>query len=351
MVPGSGDILREGGPGAMPPDAVWVRLPRFIGDGVMIHQALEPLRAAGLPLVAWGPAPLAELFDGSGAFTAVWPDGPERSRALALRALLREHRAAAVLNLPRSVRALAAAWLARVPVRAGWREGGGRILATASIPFRSGGHQLDTYDRLVARAFPGLGAARPGPFRPRRASLDAAGELLAGAGVARPFLALALGAMTANKRLGTPVWRELILALRERGVAHVLVGGPGEDVAQAREILAELPGVPDLTGRTPLSVAAGVLALAQGAVGNDSALSHLAAACGTPLAVAFGPTRPSATAPRGAQVAVLRREDLDCLECGGFHCRVPGHPCMRALPAGRILEALEGFGALETGRG
>jgi heptosyltransferase II len=348
VVPGSGDILREGGPGAMPPDAVWVRLPRFIGDSLMIHQALEPLRDKGIPLVAWGPAPVTELFRDSGAFAAVWPDGPERNRAFALRRILKESRAAAVLNLPRSVRALVAAWLARVPLRAGWSEGGGRLLATASLPFRGEGHQLDRYRRLVERAFPGLQPRWPQPFLPRAEAREVARGLLQSAGVEAPFLGLALGAMSGNKRLGTPVWCGLIRELRTRGVAHVLLGGPGADEEQAREILAELPGVPDLTGRTPLSVAAAVLASAQGAVGNDSALSHLAAACGTPVAVAFGPTRPSATAPRGAKVAVLRREDLDCLECGGFHCRVPGHPCMQALPVALILEALAGFGALET---
>jgi len=45
----------------------------------------------------------------------------------------------------------------------------------------------------------------------------------------------------------------------------------------------------------------------------------------------------------GPRVRVLRREDLDCLECGGFSCRVPGHPCMEALPGALIEEALVSF--------
>ena len=60
--------------GEIPKEAVWIRLPRFIGDSMMIHQALEPLRATGVPLVAWGSAHLMELFEGSTGFNAVYPD-------------------------------------------------------------------------------------------------------------------------------------------------------------------------------------------------------------------------------------------------------------------------------------
>lgn len=349
MILGHGDILREEAADPPPFGAVWVRMPRFIGDSIMIHQALEPLRAAGLPLVAWGPEPVTELFRGSGAFAGVWPDGPERRKPLALRALLAAHKAAAVVNLPRSSRALLAAWLARVPIRAGWREGGGALLATASVPFRSQGHQLDRYRQLLAKAFPGLPEAAPAPFRPRPEALAEAGDLLAGLGLAEPFVVFALGAMTGNKRLGTGVWVDLAARLRARGVAHLLLGGKGEDENQAAELTAALPGLPDLAGKVPLSVSAALIARAGGVVGNDSAMSHLAAACGTPVVAVFGPTRPGATAPVGAQVTVLRREDLDCLECGGFFCKVPGHPCMEALPAAWIEAALLGY--LESARG
>jgi len=353
LILGVGDILREGEADRPPLGAIWVRMPRFIGDAVLIHQALEPLRAAGWQLVAWGPAPIAEMFRGSGAFAGVWADGPERGRPLALRTLLRDHQAAGVVNLPRSSRALVAAWLARVPLRAGWREGGGRFLATAALPFAappSGAlppgtsfHQFDRYRRLLDLAFPGLPPAAPVPFRPRPEAMARAVALEASLGLAPPYVVLALGAMTANKRLGTGVWLDLIGRLARRGVQHVLLGGRGEDEAQAAAILAGSPGVPSLAGRIPLSTSAALIARAAAVVGNDSALSHLAAACGTPVVVAFGPTRPGATAPVGPRVRVLRREDLDCLECGGFSCRVPGHPCMEALPGALIEEALVSF--------
>jgi len=325
----------------VPYGAVWVRLPRFIGDGVMIHQSLEPLRAAGLPLVAWGPPALAELFRDSGAFTGVWVDGDERGSAWALRRLLRAAGARAVINLPRSTRALLAAWLARVPLRVGWREAGGRLLATRSLPFLTGGHQLERYRRLLAGAFPGLPAAGPRPFRPRAEAMAAARAATGRLDLEPPFVVLGLGAMASNKRLGTAVWVGLIRRLRERGIPHLLLGGPGDDVVQAGAILAALPGVPDLTGQVPLSVTAALIAQAGALVGNDSAMSHLAAACGTPAVVVFGPTRPAATAPVGPAVRIVLKDGLDCLGCGLYGCPVEGHPCMEAIDPGLLMGELD----------
>lgn len=326
---------------ALPDQAVWVRLPRFIGDSVMIAQALEPLRRAGLPLVAWGPGFVCELFEGSAAFAAVAPDPPRKPGSWATAKLLSTHRAAAVLNFPRSQRALAGAWLARIPVRAGWSEGGGALLATHQLPFRTTrGHQVERYRALLAKAFPAAAPCEPAPFAPRAEAFAQADRLLAEAGVAKPFIALCLGAMSWNKRLGTAAWTELATSLLGRGEAVALLGGAGDDEAQAAEIRKRLPELPDFTGRAALSTGAALLGRAKAAVANDSALAHLAAAVGTPVAVAYGPTDPAVTRPWGDAVAIVRREDLACIGCMGPGCPVPGRPCLEALGAERILAAL-----------
>ncbi|HUS08591.1 MAG TPA: glycosyltransferase family 9 protein [Bryobacteraceae bacterium] len=49
-------------------------------------------------------------------------------------------------------------------------------------------------------------------------------------------------------------------------------------------------------------------------IGNDSGITHLAAAVGTPVLAIFGPTDPLIWAPRGSNVQVLRNPSLeDCL--------------------------------------
>ena len=328
-----------------------MRLNRYIGDSVMIHQAVEPLRALGLPLVAWGPPGVVDLFRDSPAFAGSCCDPARKPGALAMARVLRQGRAAAVLALPRSARPLVAALLAGVPARIGWREGGGWLAATRSLSFKAlGGHQVDRYAALIARAFPAAQAAAPVPFRARPAALAAGRRALAEAGVAEGFLALSLGAASDNKRLPAATWIALVRHLRAQGRPHLLLGHSDPDRAQAEAILQACPGTPSLVGRLELATSAGLLALAAGLVGNDSGLTHLAAACGIPVVVAFGPTEPALTLPRG-RVRMVRREELDCLACMQGLCPLGDYRCLRALDPGEVLAAVDGIPRIDPGCG
>ena len=56
------------------------------------------------------------------------------------------------------------------------------------------------------------------------------------------------------------------------------------------------------------------LARARLYIGNDSGITHLAAAVGTPVAAIFGPTDPAVWAPRGPRVTVIGSGRLDEIE-------------------------------------
>jgi heptosyltransferase-2 len=328
----------------IPKEAVWVRMPRFIGDSMMIHQALEPLRATGVPLVAWGSTHLMELFEGSPAFAAVHADPQGKPGALESVNLLRRHKAAAVINLPRSTRALLAAYLARVPIRLGWREAGGRIMATASLPFKAlKGHQVERYHALIHQGFPDLGDVIHIPFRPRPEAEKQAAEACHEYELEGAFVLLSLGAMSWNKRLGTMVWVELIHQLKAQGIRFAMIGGSGEDERQARDIAGIVPSIVDLTGLYPLSTTAALLTRCSVVVANDSGIGHMAAACQVPVVSIFGPTTPGVSAPYSKHTTVLQKEGLDCLGCHRFDCPVEGHPCMNAIEAERIFSALKAY--------
>ncbi|MBI3281521.1 MAG: glycosyltransferase family 9 protein [Acidobacteria bacterium] len=55
------------------------------------------------------------------------------------------------------------------------------------------------------------------------------------------------------------------------------------------------------------------LARARLYIGNDSGITHLAAAVGTPVVALFGPTDPRVWAPRGERVRVLRRQPIEAI--------------------------------------
>lgn len=73
--------------------------------------------------------------------------------------------------------------------------------------------------------------------------------------------------------------------------------GPGQSLDGALRIAA-------------LDELAAWLATAEAYIGNDSGITHLAAAIGLPVIALFGPTDPAVWAPRGERVRVLRQEGL-----------------------------------------
>lgn len=77
------------------------------------------------------------------------------------------------------------------------------------------------------------------------------------------------------------------------------------DTAEEQALMALAPAVPKLINR-PLKEVASVLAASQGYVGNDSGITHLAAALGIPVVALFGPTEATVWSPRGANVRILQ---------------------------------------------
>jgi ADP-heptose:LPS heptosyltransferase len=62
-----------------------------------------------------------------------------------------------------------------------------------------------------------------------------------------------------------------------------------------------------------LAVVAGLAAECGLYIGNDSGITHLAAAVGVPVIALFGPTDPALWAPLGADVRVIAAETIDAI--------------------------------------
>ena len=109
-----------------------------------------------------------------------------------------------------------------------------------------------------------------------------------------------------SPRKNWPAERFALLAeqLKSSGAAVVFVLGEA-DRAVATELRARRPDVPALADQSLVEVAS-VLAACAGFVGNDSGITHLAAALGLPVVAIFGPSDPDQWGPRGPKVTVLR---------------------------------------------
>jgi heptosyltransferase-3 len=93
-----------------------------------------------------------------------------------------------------------------------------------------------------------------------------------------------------------------------RGLRPVLVQGPADEEAVAM-VLGTIGGdVPPVLSGLPVCDLAALLSLCAAYLGNDSGVTHLAAAAGTPAVALFGPTDPAVWGPRGPRATILRGE-------------------------------------------
>jgi len=326
----------------IPSGALWIRFPRFVGDAVMMHQASEGLRAAGYPMVAWGPAATVELFQGTAGYAGTAPDPVRKPGLLSAAALLRNFRPAAVLALPKSMRASAAALVAGVKKRVGCFDGGGWLTLSAGAKYKNrDDHAIDRYMDIIHQGFPDVPEVAFKAFRPRPESLDAAASMRRHLGMeGHPYIVFAIGAASHSKRLGLGTLVEIAHRCLSEGFGVVVLGGGEHDLAWAARLKEAVPEICDLTGKLPWSQSAAWLCGASSVLANDSGLAHLAAACGVRVVTVFGPTVPRHTAPRGPRASILRKEELACLECLEWVCPLENHPCMNQVPTDALWRAL-----------
>jgi len=165
------------------------------------------------------------------------------------------------------------------------------------------------------------------------------------------------------KRWHVRGWCALFEWLHARGMRIVVSGGNApEEREYVHEILAEsaVPTI-DIGGRLGFGETADLLRGAALYVGPDTATSHLAAACGTPSVVLFGPTDPRLWGPiprrglatpyaavaasqRRGNVLLLQEPSLSCVPCQREGCerhRESFSACLDALTAASAIEAAQ----------
>ncbi len=153
----------------------------------------------------------------------------------------------------------------------------------------------------------------------------AAASLLAQGG---PVLAIGPAANWRGKQWRAERFAELARRLTGPGCAfagaHVAVLAAGHERSQAEPLLAAIPQRRriDLVGRLDLLTAAAVLRRCALFIGNDTGLTHLAAATGAPTLGLFGPSPVDQYAPWGPCTAYVQStEPPESMFAAGFDHR------------------------------
>jgi len=157
-------------------------------------------------------------------------------------------------------------------------------------------------------------------------------------------------------------WVALGRWLTDHGMTVVVTGGASDQQTSCEQVIQGLPEAVNLVGRVRLPALGYLLSRAAVYVGTDTAVSHMAAAIGTPTVALFGPSNPVKWGPwpkdfpvtaqspwktRGSQrlgnVYLLQGEG-DCVPCLGEGCDRHINSlseCLQQLPVNRVIQAVE----------
>lgn len=212
---------------------------------------------------------------------------------------------------------------------ADWRPGSGERRHVSQI-----------FTDTLSPWLPGRLSPHPIEIQPGSEHLECAREWLASRGhtTGERMLALHAGAGSVGKRW--PLDRFVLLGeMFSSGDVDrfLLIEGPAE-TGLARELARRLPESRSIEAASlSLDRLAALLTHCTAYAGNDSGISHLAAAVGIPSVCLFGPTDPGLWSPLGTQVSILR----DTRGCNA--CRqgmTEGQDCLDAISPEAVKNAL-----------
>lgn len=233
-------------------------------------------------------------------------------------------------SLHRSYRTSALLFLAKIPMRIGFRE--------AKLPFLY--HRTfarNPKDHDVIRNLSILkGHDQPEAFNtdmrlfaPDVSELDAATRSLL---PDEPYAVLVPGSAWATKMWHHSGFRQTALYLLEKGFKVLLLGAPEDKETNAK--VAEGTEVIDFAGKTSISEALYIVQQAKLVVCNDSMSLHMASAFKIPTVVIFCATSPTFGFGPWKNKAMVVEKTLDCKPCsrhGERRCPLGTDACMKDL--------------------
>ncbi len=335
-------------------DRILIRGTNWIGDAVMTFPALAAIRKtyprARISLLAkpW----VADLYRLSRDIDEVilfkspgiHDDAAGKFR---LASELKQRGFPMAILLQNAIEAAIIAWLARIPVRAGYNSDGRGFLLTHSVQRTDAirkVHQVNYYLDMV-KSLGCFDADRDVRLRLGDDERALADDMLASYGIAdiHPLIGIAPGATYGPAKKWFP---ERFAAVADRLiddlVGTVLLFGSAADQdctgAVKRHAMHNLI---NLAGKTALKEAIALISRCDLFISNDSGLMHVAAALGTPTVAIFGSTNIVTTSPVGEKISVIRK-DIECSPCLQESCP-SDFKCMDMITVHDVTAAAKGL--------
>lgn len=134
-------------------------------------------------------------------------------------------------------------------------------------------------------------------------------------GFKRPIIAIHPGSGSRKKNWSPDRFADLGDRLAvEAGATILLVSGPADSDTVAHVLSTMKICCPIMVEGLSVVQLAAVLEMCTCYVGNDSGVTHLAAAIGVPTVAIFGPTEPAIWGPRGPKVSIIKNDSLGLVD-------------------------------------
>jgi len=311
-----------------------------IGDAVMTLPALRTVSRTwpGEVLYVLAPGSSAAVYDRSGITARVIPISTRRG-ILRFFFGIRSLRASRCFLFSGGFIWALGAFLARIPLRAGLDTDARRYLLTHPLRLDTELiHQTESYQRVVALERGVVIDRGAAPHLVLRDGDREAAALFLRNWRERPYFAVNPSASHPSKRW--PLERFVVLCrqIKERYGLDCLVLGGGEDQQLVGFLTAAVGGYAAID--LPLGTVFALLSSAVLYVGNNSGLSHAAAALGVPGVCLSGPSNRVKTAPRGEAQCFLGGTTSSVRERG----RGP-HPALLAVTVEEAAAAVASLGS------
>lgn len=224
--------------------------------------------------------------------------------------------------------------------RRGW-------LLSESLPYLPNGkrpHRAEGYLQLLSLVWDNPKIDRALRYNPGDTARSQAERLLHENAVSERsrMLVVAPGAAQPNKIWSPERFSEVCDRwLARDGTSVVVVGGEGDRDAANRIRVSESGRLFNLCGAGSLPLVAALVERARVFVGNDSGLSHLAAATGVPVVVVSGPGDPAEVSPFTERAKTVKKS-LFCSPCYSNTCFRKDHPleCQELVSVDDVWEAV-----------
>jgi ADP-heptose:LPS heptosyltransferase len=144
------------------------------------------------------------------------------------------------------------------------------------------------------------------------------------------------GSQLPSRRWSPERFAEVGDALAGEGLRVVITGTTGEAALAAQVRTATRKPALDLTGRTTLGGLAALIARARLLVCNDTGVSHIAAALGTPSVVIACGSDPRRWAPLNRELHQVLAAQVPCRPCPHRDCPI-GHACALGVSAREVI--------------